>query len=201
MEGLKEISRKKPIPQNRVPENVEKAVVDMAINHPAYGQLRVSNELKKEGIFISPGVVYQITKGKDKGKYSYTKPISQNKSDRVNLKKAFDFVKKLEGKPMATFHNHSNETKTKFIRNGEWTTAVTEKAVTDEPSDKDYNAARHYGIEGYIITDSTKIIRYNSKSIISTSEPDRSWITNYKLPIYWPWGFDYTNPDPGKIRF
>ena len=28
----------------------------MAIEYPAYGQLRVSNELKKSGILVSPGV-------------------------------------------------------------------------------------------------------------------------------------------------
>jgi len=43
--------------KNRVSEEVEKEVVEMAIQNPAYGQLRVSNELKKKGIFISPGGV------------------------------------------------------------------------------------------------------------------------------------------------
>jgi len=42
--------------KNRVSEEVEKEVVEMAIQNPAYGQLRVSNELKKKGIFISPGI-------------------------------------------------------------------------------------------------------------------------------------------------
>lgn len=59
-EALYEISRKKPILANRVDPSIEKAVVDMAIDYPAYGQLRVSNELKKEGILISPGGVRSI---------------------------------------------------------------------------------------------------------------------------------------------
>ena len=59
-EALHEISRKKSILANRVDPAIEKAVVDMAINYPAYGQLRVSNELKKEGILVSPGGVRSI---------------------------------------------------------------------------------------------------------------------------------------------
>jgi gluconate kinase len=39
---------------------VEQAVVDFAYQKPAYGQLRVSNELKKQGVFVSPGGVRSI---------------------------------------------------------------------------------------------------------------------------------------------
>ena len=59
-EALLEISRKKPIIANRVDPSVEKAVLDMAIDYPAYGQMRVSNELKKDGIIVSPGGVRSI---------------------------------------------------------------------------------------------------------------------------------------------
>ncbi|HAH86242.1 MAG TPA: IS481 family transposase [Armatimonadetes bacterium] len=58
--ALLEISRKKPILANRVDEHVERAVMDFAIEKPAYGQLRVSNELKKRGVFVSPGGVRSI---------------------------------------------------------------------------------------------------------------------------------------------
>ena len=52
-EALREISRRKPIPKNRVEPQVEEAVVKMALDYPAYGQSRACNELKKKGIFIS----------------------------------------------------------------------------------------------------------------------------------------------------
>ena len=59
-QALKEISRKKPIVKNRVSTEIEQRVVEFAIDQPAYGQLRVSNELKKEGMFISPGGVRSV---------------------------------------------------------------------------------------------------------------------------------------------
>ena len=59
-EALIEISRKKPILANRVEAHIEKAVVDMGIEDPAFGQLRVSNELKKQGIRVSPGGVRSV---------------------------------------------------------------------------------------------------------------------------------------------
>lgn len=51
--ALKEISRRKPIPKNRVDPDVEEAVVKMAFDNPAFGQSRASNELRKQGVFIS----------------------------------------------------------------------------------------------------------------------------------------------------
>jgi transposase InsO family protein len=59
-EGLRELSRQKPNPKNRVEPAVEEAVVQFATDYPAYGQQRVSNELKKRGIFISPGGVRSV---------------------------------------------------------------------------------------------------------------------------------------------
>lgn len=58
--ALQELSRRKPNRKNRVPESVEKAVVEMATEMPAFGQLRASNELKKKGVIVSPGGIRSI---------------------------------------------------------------------------------------------------------------------------------------------
>ena len=58
--GLREISRRKPIVKNRVAPEVEEAVVELAIENPALGQVRVSNTLKQSGIFVSPSGVRSI---------------------------------------------------------------------------------------------------------------------------------------------
>ena len=55
--ALKEISRRKPIIKNRIEQEIEDRVVAFATDKPAFGQVRVSNELKKEGVFVSPSGV------------------------------------------------------------------------------------------------------------------------------------------------
>ena len=60
IDGLKEKSRRKPCLKNRVAPEVEEAVVKMAYEYPAYGQMRASNELRKQGILVSTGGVRSI---------------------------------------------------------------------------------------------------------------------------------------------
>jgi hypothetical protein len=59
-DALREMSRKKPIIKNRVPEHVERAVVDLAIENPALGQLRGSQTLLQRGVIVSCGGVRSI---------------------------------------------------------------------------------------------------------------------------------------------
>jgi hypothetical protein len=55
--ALQEISRRKPVLKNRTPIDIEEAVVALAIEQPAWGQVRVSEAVKQRGLSISPAGV------------------------------------------------------------------------------------------------------------------------------------------------
>ncbi len=60
VKALLDQSRRAPNVKNRVDPVVEQAVLDYAIEDPAHGQARVSNELRKKGIFVSPSGVRSV---------------------------------------------------------------------------------------------------------------------------------------------
>lgn len=60
LEGLLEKSRKAPRMGNRVSPEIEQRVLDYSLEFPTHGQVRVSNELKRQGITLSGGGVRSI---------------------------------------------------------------------------------------------------------------------------------------------
>jgi transposase InsO family protein len=61
LDGLKEISRRKPNLRNRVPEEIEEAVIALAIDYPAFGQVRAAAKLLEiNGYRLSPAGIRGI---------------------------------------------------------------------------------------------------------------------------------------------
>ncbi|OGT29801.1 MAG: hypothetical protein A3E87_05575 [Gammaproteobacteria bacterium RIFCSPHIGHO2_12_FULL_35_23] len=60
VDALFDQTRRKPNLKNRVNERTENVVVSYAIDFPAHGQHRTSNELCKQGIFVSGSGVRSI---------------------------------------------------------------------------------------------------------------------------------------------
>jgi transposase InsO family protein len=55
--ALAEISRKKPVIKNRVAEEIGTVIVELAVEQPAFGQVRIANELARRGLKVSPAGV------------------------------------------------------------------------------------------------------------------------------------------------
>jgi len=60
VEALIDSNRKKPNLRNRIDASIEDAVKAFALEQPAFGQVRVSNELRQRGIFVSPSGVRSV---------------------------------------------------------------------------------------------------------------------------------------------
>jgi transposase InsO family protein len=60
VEALISQSRRVPNLKNRVDPNVEAQVVEYALEQPAHGQVRASNELRKQGVFVSSSGVRSV---------------------------------------------------------------------------------------------------------------------------------------------
>jgi transposase InsO family protein len=60
IDALIDKNRRKPNIKNRVDEHTETAVIEYAIEEPAHGQVRASNQLRKKGVFISASGVRSV---------------------------------------------------------------------------------------------------------------------------------------------
>ena len=60
LEALLHKDRRRANPKNRVEPPVEEAILAFALQNPAAGQVRVSNDLRKQGIFVSPTGVRSV---------------------------------------------------------------------------------------------------------------------------------------------
>lgn len=64
--ALADLSRQRPNIKNRIAAEIEQAVVDLALDQPAWGQTRVANELAKRGLRISPAGVRGVWQRHDR---------------------------------------------------------------------------------------------------------------------------------------
>src|SRR5919107_1190693 len=55
--ALQELTRRKPLLANRTPPEIEVIILDLSLEQPAFGQIRIANEVRKRGHSISPAGV------------------------------------------------------------------------------------------------------------------------------------------------
>ena len=53
--ALQELTRRKPILKNRTPPDVEAIIVELSLDRPAYGQIRIASSFASVGHSISAG--------------------------------------------------------------------------------------------------------------------------------------------------
>jgi transposase InsO family protein len=60
MEALLEKNRRVPNLKNRIDQRIEEQICALALEQPAFGQVRVANELRKQGLSVSPAGVRSV---------------------------------------------------------------------------------------------------------------------------------------------
>jgi len=55
--ALQELTRRKPLLANRTAPQIEAMIVELSLEQPAFGQIRIANEIRKRGHSISPAGV------------------------------------------------------------------------------------------------------------------------------------------------
>ncbi len=55
--ALQELTRRKPLLANRTAPEIETLIVELSLEQPAFGQIRIANEIRKRGHSISPAGV------------------------------------------------------------------------------------------------------------------------------------------------
>src|SRR6516164_2288303 len=94
--ALQEISRRKPCIKNRVEEHIGKAIVELAVDKPALGQVRVANELAKRSMLISPAGVRCVWLRHDLQTFSKRLKALETKTAQENLILTEDQIRALE---------------------------------------------------------------------------------------------------------
>ena len=85
--ALQELTRRKPILKNRTPPEVEAIIVELSLDQPAYGQIRVANELRKLGHSISPAGVRGVWQRHDLETRSDSRPSKPRSPRKVAFRK------------------------------------------------------------------------------------------------------------------
>ena len=114
--ALQAISRQKPDVKNRVPHDVELAVCEMAIDMPAFGQQRVSDELKKRGLMISPAGVRSVWIRNDLRTFKHRLKALEAKMAQENIVLTEAQLTRLDSLTPAAGGHHTDEQMTLIER-------------------------------------------------------------------------------------